>query len=273
MRDDGGRQHRGTLRAARPELAGEAVDGCALAPGGPGRQRHPDRSLPGHPRVTRMGPVPRPDRIGQQPGARGRARPARGAPRSLVVGVQVPVPRRQAHLETGYELAERLAYLRFPAAHAGVGYPQPHDLGRGAEAAQRRGRLRRALFGQLPGRHLVHAGVGGLAVGDGHQPQPDAGGGQHGQQTADAEHLVVRVRGYDHDTRPSAGVEHGELVQQAPGSPLLLRGTWRVDRIGLGVTPVIGPVIGTVCRALGRRHQPLPSRATRRPSSSRSRSA
>ena len=58
--------------------------------------------------------------------------------------------------------------------------------------------------------------MGRLAVGNRDQAKPRSGGGQQGHRPADAQNLVVRVSGHDHDTRPGAQAGEVQMPQLQP---------------------------------------------------------
>ena len=239
---------------AAGQLAGEGLDGRTLPGCDAGGQRYPARTRPGDTRVSRLGPVPHPDRVAQHGPAVRRARPARRAARGLVIGVRVLVPRREADVETGAQLAQQAAELVLVSGDRGVGEPQPDHFGLlGTQQAQRSRRLRG------PGQR-DHGRIGirmrGLPVGDRDQPQPRSGRGQDGHRPADAEYLIVGMRRDHGDARPGRRVGHRQLPQLRPRGPRLLPGAGRVDAVD---------------DAPG--HHVAPWLATRLPSWARSRSA
>ena len=89
------------------------------------RQRYLAGPPPGNPRVGWYRPVPHPDRIAQH----GQARAPRGAARCLVIGVCIPVPRREAHLESSALLAQDGGQFTLAGGESGIGEPQPDHFG------------------------------------------------------------------------------------------------------------------------------------------------
>ena len=180
------------------QLAGEAV-GSPHACAGPARPDSGTRRprLPGHPRVAADEPSAT-SRPGRQQAVPARPRwPAR--PARLVIGVQVPVPRREADVEPCTSARGRAGRVARPRAGqrrcraAAAARPRSGAPSRPApwsvSAARRRASAR-------PPR--VQPGVRSLAVGDGHQPQPGARAAQQRHAAPPTpEHLVVRVRGHD----------------------------------------------------------------------------
>ena len=131
------RQHRTQRGPAAGKLAGEGADGRSLPRGDAGGQRYPARPVPGNPRVSRLGPVPHPDRVAQQGPAVSRARLACRAARGLVIGVRVPFPRRETYLEPSAQLAQETSEIVLMGGDRGVGQPQPEHFGpAGAQQAE-----------------------------------------------------------------------------------------------------------------------------------------
>ena len=97
---------------AAGQLAGEGLDGRTLPGRDAGGQRYPARARPGDARVSRLGPVPHPDRVAQYGPAVRRGRPPGRAARGLVIGVRILLPRREADVETGAQLAQAAGRAR-----------------------------------------------------------------------------------------------------------------------------------------------------------------
>ena len=207
-----------------------------------------------------MSPVPRPDRVGQQAGFRPARTPRCAArPAASWSACRSPSPRREAHVEAGDQLLQRRATSGSRRLARPVGYLQPRDLRQRAQPLPapptsrppRRSASRPAAARSSPG-------VRRFSVGDRDQPQP--GTRDPPAWPAGRPRRAPRRPGArdDHD---AADVQHRELVQQPPpGSPFLLGGARRVDRIDLDSVARSAPCAASAA-AVTSRSRPWPPAA------------
>lgn len=147
-----------------------------------------------------------------------------------MVGVHVVLPRRQADVEAGRQLAQGRGELRFEAVQPGVGQAEPDHLGRaGAKLAQRCRAFGAAAHHELAGIGLT--AMRGLAIGHGYQPDPDANGGQQAEDSPGTKDLVVGVRRDHHHAGRAAQAAGRQLRQARPRPPGVLPGPGRIYRV------------------------------------------
>jgi hypothetical protein len=165
--------------------------------------------------------------------ARGTGSARGGPPHGLVVRVQVAGPRRQTQADALGHPVDDLGQLALVVGEGAVRQSQPDHLALvDAQLAQRVEVLLPAAACELCPGDGVAVRVRAFPVGRHHDAQPHAGGGEHREGSADAERLVVGVRGQHESAGDGFEGVGRQPLQGRPACPVAFTGAGCLDRIG-----------------------------------------